>query len=196
MRYQGPYALILMILGSLHRRSNDPNLLWRCDYGWEEGFIAITYRPYWILRILFWTELMAHQQMYLKNLGDAAFAYVTIVVCDARRLSNLTYELPAEYAQLSNGLDFSKIKMLCPPSVFLKSKRFESTHSQIYRTRSSALKQCITGQSCAATIHEQSITWEFFQNHSEDANPFNISTILVHCTCKYFKNTTCIKKLV
>lgn len=127
-----------------------------------------------------------------KKLGDAAFAYVTTEVCDARRLSNLTYELPADDVHEIKGLDLSKIKMLCSPSVFSKSKRFETTNSQLYATQTSALNRCITGQYRAATIHDQSITWGSVQNHNQDPNSFNLSTILVYCTCKYFNKTTCI----
>lgn len=127
-----------------------------------------------------------------KKLGDAAFTYVTTEVCEARRLSSLSYELPADDVHEIKGLDLSKIKMLCSPSVFSKSKRFETTHSQLYTTQSSALNRCITGQYRAATIHEQSICWESVPDHNEDPNSFNLSTILVYCTCKYFNKATCI----
>ena len=44
----------------------------------------------------------------------------------------------------------------------------------------------------AARIYEQSITWGVINSQSEDANSFNLSTILVYCTCKYYNNETCV----
>ena len=37
----------------------------------------------------------------------------------------------------------------------------------------------------AARIYEQSITWGVINSQSEDANSFNLSTILVYCTINY-----------
>ena len=47
-----------------------------------------------------------------KKLGDVAYAYVTTLDCDAVRISNLTYKLPADDVEYIHGLDMSKIKML------------------------------------------------------------------------------------
>ena len=127
-----------------------------------------------------------------KKLGDAAYAYVSTLDCNAERISNLTYKLPADDVEIITGLLLTKIKLLCSPSIFTKSKRFETTHSQIYSTQSSALKRCIQGQYRAVRVHEQSITWGITESQSEDANAFNLSTILVYCTCKYYNNSTCV----
>ena len=130
-----------------------------------------------------------------KKLGDAAHAYVLTPVCEASRLSNLPYKLPADDVEHINGLVSAKIKLLCSASVFSRSKRFQCTDSQIFSTQSSASKRCIHGQFRAARIHERSITWESAGAHTEEATPFDVSTILVYCTCKYFDKTTCVNGL-
>ena len=127
-----------------------------------------------------------------KKLGDAALTYVSSLDWNSNRLSNLTYKLPADDVEQIDGLLLSKIKQLCSASVFSKSKRFESTNSEICSTQSSALRRCIQGQYRAARIHEQSITWGNADRHYDDASPFDLSTILVHCTCKYFDKATCV----
>ena len=103
-------------------------------------------------------------------MGDASYEYVTTLNCYAERISNLTYKLPADDVDMINGLILTKIRMLCSPSVFTKSKRFEIIHSEIYSTQSSALKRCIQGQYRAARMYEQSITWGVINSQSEDAN--------------------------
>ena len=112
--------------------------------------------------------------------------------CDAARLSKLTYKLPNDDAEMINGLLLFKIKMLCSQSVFTKSKRFETIHSDIFSTQSSALKRSIQGQYRAARIYEQSITWGVTNSQSEDANSFNVDSIMVHCSCKYYNKETCV----
>ena len=64
------------------------------------------------------------------------------------------------------------------------------SNSQMCSTQSSASKRCIHGQYRAARIHEQSITWGGADADSENATSFDVTTILVYCTCKYFDNTT------
>lgn len=127
-----------------------------------------------------------------KKLGDASYAYVTTVNCDAERVSNLTYKLPSDDVEVINGLLLPKIKKLCSPSVFTKSKRFETVHSDIYSTQSSALRRCIQGQYRAARIYEQSITWGVTNRQSDNANSFNLNTLMVYCSCKYYNNETCV----
>ena len=137
-----------------------------------------------------WNRTDGSPANIFKKLGDAAMAYVSSPVCDVDRISNLAYKLPADDIEHIDGLSLSKIKTLCTASVFSKTKRFESTNSTIFRTQSSAIRRCIQGQYRAATIHDQSITWGIDENSNEDASPFDISTIMVHCTCKYFDKTT------
>ena len=72
-----------------------------------------------------------------KKLGDAAYEYVTTPNCDAKRISNLTYKLTADDVEIIHGLDLTKIKKLCTPSVYSKAKRLETKHSEIYSTQSS-----------------------------------------------------------
>ena len=126
-----------------------------------------------------------------KKLGDASYAYVTTLDCDAPRHSNLTYKLPHVDVEMINGLLLSKIKMLCSQSVFTKSKRFETIHRDIFSTQSSALNRSIQGQYRAARIYEQSITWGVTNSQSEDANSFNVDSIMVYCSCKYYNKETC-----
>ena len=69
----------------------------------------------------------------------ASYAYVSTLDCDAQRISNLSYKLPADDVEIIPGLLLTKIKLLCSPSIFTKSKRYETTQSEIYSTQSSAL---------------------------------------------------------
>ena len=130
-----------------------------------------------------------------KKLGDAAYEYVTTPNCDAKRISNLTYKLTADDVETIHGLDLTKIKRLCTPSVYSKAKRFETKHSEIYTTQSSGIRRCVEGQYRAAKIYDQSITWGCDESDTQNTNAFNLSTILVYCTCKYFQKATCVNGL-
>ena len=69
-----------------------------------------------------------------KKLGNAAKAYVSTTDCDAQRMSNLAYELPADDIEYIEGLNLTDIKQLCSVSVFSKTKRYETISSRIFCT--------------------------------------------------------------
>ena len=142
-----------------------------------------------------WNRTDGSPAHVFKKLADAAYEYVTTPNCDAERISNLTYKLPADDVETIHGLDLSKIKTLCTPSVYSKTKRFETKHSEIYSTQTSKVRRCIVGQYRAAKIYDQSVTWGCDESDTENPNAFNLSTILVYCTCKYFKKATCVNGL-
>ena len=142
-----------------------------------------------------WNRTDGSPAHVFKKLADAAYEYVTTPNCDAERISNLTYKLPADDVETIHGLDLSKIKTLCTPSVYSKTKRFETKHSEIYSTQTSKVRRCIVGQYRAAKIYDQSVTWGCDECDTENPNAFNLSTILVYCTCKYFKKATCVNGL-
>ena len=67
---------------------------------------------------------------------------------------------------------------------------YEAISSRIFSTQTSAGRCCIQGQYRAARIYDQSITWGNGPPMVETSTPFDISTILVYCTCKYFDKST------
>ena len=98
--------------------------------------------------------------------------------------------VPEDNVQEIEGLSLEKIARLCSNSVFNKAKRYNTKNSAIFRTQSSALRNCITGQFKAARIHEQNITWGDSSAHIQEIQPFTLTTIKVYCSCKYFVKET------
>ena len=137
-----------------------------------------------------WNRTDGSPAHVFKTLGDAAMTYVSTPDCDAQRMSNLAYELPADDIEYIDGLDLTAIRRLCSASVFSKTKRYEAIRSRIFCTQTSAARCCIQGQYRAARIYDQSTTWGNEPPMVETATPFDISTILVYCTCKYFDKST------
>ena len=137
-----------------------------------------------------WNRTDGSPAHVFKTLGDAAKAYVSTTDCDAQRMSILAYELPADDIEYIDGLDLTAIRQLCTASVFLKTKRYEAISSHIFSTQTSAGRCSIQGQYRAARIYDQCITWGNGPPMVETATPFDISTILVYCTCKYFDKST------
>ena len=125
-----------------------------------------------------------------KKLGDAATVYVSTPDCDIERVSNLAYALPVDDVDTIEGIDLCEIKKLCSVSIFRKAKRYEVKNSQIIRTQTSSKRNCIVGQYRAARIHEQSITWGLCNETTEASMPFDLKTVKVFCTCKYFEKMT------
>ena len=83
-----------------------------------------------------------------------------------------------------------KIQTLCSDSVFEKSKRYETKNSIIFRTQSSADRNCINGQFKGARYHEQSVSWGRDVDHLDEQQDFTLQSIKVYCTCKFFVNET------
>ena len=125
-----------------------------------------------------------------KKLGDAARAYVSNAECDIDRVSNLAYSLPDDDVESIEGMVLSEIKKFCSESIFCKTKRYEVKKSQIIRTQTSAKRRCIVGQFRGARIHDQSVTWGPSGKTGDVVVPFDLNTIKVYCTCKYFDKTT------
>ena len=127
-----------------------------------------------------------------KKLGDASKQYVSTYDPHTVRKSVVPYALPQDDVQPIIGLNMAKIRGLCSTSVFMKTKRYETKTSLIFRTQSSADRNCITGQFKAARIHEQSIIWGQNVVHFEEQQDFQIGSIKVFCSCKYFSKQTII----
>ena len=126
-----------------------------------------------------------------KKLGDAAAVYISTPECDTERVSNLAYILPDDDVENIEGMDLSEIRKYCSESIFRKTKRYEVKNSQIIRTQTSSKRKSIVGQYRAARIHEQSVTWGLSGDTTETSKPFDLNTIKVYCTCKYFDKITC-----
>ena len=80
-----------------------------------------------------------------KQLGDASKKYVSTHDATTIRKSLVSYQLPQDDVEPIAGLDINKIRTLCSDSVFAKSKRYETNNSIIFRTQSSADRNCING---------------------------------------------------
>ena len=103
----------------------------------------------------------------------------------------MAYSLPEDDVETIPGLTVSDIQQLCSQSIFNKSKRFEVNSSNILRTQTSATLRCINGQFRGARIHEQSVFWGSSTEDNASAT-FNLKTIKVYCSCRYFTKTTCV----
>ena len=125
-----------------------------------------------------------------KKLGDTSKQYVSTYDPHTVRKSVVPYTLPQDDVQPINGLTLEKIRGLCSASVFMKTKRYETKTSLIFRTQSTAEGNCITGQFKAARIHDQSIIWGPSVDHLDEQHDFQIETIKVFCSCRYYSNQT------
>ena len=121
-----------------------------------------------------------------KKLGDAANKYVTTVEFHTKRKSVRSYSLPEDNVEAIQDLTRDKIVRLCTTSVFNKAKKYERKNSDLFRTQSSALRNCITGQYRAARIHDQHIIWGNSSPHIYEQHPFSLFTIKVYCSCITF----------
>ena len=121
-----------------------------------------------------------------KQLGDASKKYVSTHDEKTIRKSLVGYELPQDDVEPIAGLDMDKIQTLCSVSVFEKSKRYETKNSIIFRTQSSADRNCINCQFKGARYHEQSISWGRDVDHLNEQQDFTLKSIKVYCTFKFF----------
>ena len=119
--------------------------------------------------------------LFFNVFGDAAAKYVRTIDNNATRMSNLPILLPDDDVENISGLGLNVIKELCSSSVFTKSKKFDVKKSTIFATQSWAELSRIDGQYRSTRIHDQSITW----SSTSVTNAFDISTIMVYCSCKY-----------
>ena len=101
-------------------------------------------------------------------------------------MSNLPILLPDDDVEHIPGLCLHVIEELCSTSVFIKCKRFEDRNSTIFATQSTAELSRIDGQYRSTRIHNQSIAWR----STPVTNRFDISTIRIYCSCKFFLNAT------
>ena len=70
-----------------------------------------------------------------------------------------------------------------------KSKRFEVLKSEIISTQVFPSTNTIEGEFRAATIHDQSISWNV-ATHNRSPSNFNLQYLKAICSCKYYMKVT------
>ena len=106
------------------------------------------------------------------------------------RKSVIAYKLTEDDVEPIEELTEKKIQQLCSSSVYSKAKKYERKHSTLFRTKSSATRNSIQGQTKTARYLEQSIAWGDDNIHIEEASPFSLTTIKVFCDCKFCQKET------
>ena len=124
-----------------------------------------------------------------KKLGDAAKQYCSIIDNITVRLSNIPFLLADDHIESVQGLTIEKIKSICSGGVYEKSKRFEVLKSEMISTQVFPSTNTIEGEFRAATIHDQSISWNV-ATHNRSPSNFNLQYLKAICSCKYYMKVT------
>ena len=94
-----------------------------------------------------------------KELGDSAKLYCSIEDDVTTRSANIPFLLCNDHIERIEGLQLSKIKLICSENIFAKSVSFEVRISNLISTQISSDKNIIEGEFRAARFYDQVITW-------------------------------------